>query len=279
MRQWTVDAFADQPFLGNPACVVEPFADWPDDAWMQSLARENNQSETAFLRVGRAASRFDLRWFTPVMEVDLCGHATLAAAHILFDELGADAHELIFQTRSGPLTVRREDERYIMDFPSDPPRQIGDLDALTHALGVRPEDVWTGRYLVAVLASEAEVRAVSPDMAALAQLEGYSTETGQVVVCARSDDDAFDVVDRFFAPGCGIEEDPATGSAHCILSPWFSEKLGRSALRFHQLYPGRGAVIETQQVGDRVLLKGRAVTVVESRLRPAACPGAEKLAL
>ncbi len=275
MRQWTVDAFADQPFMGNPACVVEPFADWPDDAWMQSLARENNQSETAFLRVGLAASRFDLRWFTPTMEVDLCGHATLAAAHVLFDELGADAHELIFQTRSGQLTVRREDNRYIMDFPSDPPRRIGDLDALTHALGVRPQEVWTGRYIVAVLASEAEVRAVAPDMAALAQLKGHSVEAGQVVVCARSDE-AFDVVDRFFAPGCGIEEDPATGSAHCILAPLFSEKLGRSALRFHQLYPGRGGVIETQLAGERVLLKGRAVTVMESRLRPAACPGTER---
>jgi PhzF family phenazine biosynthesis protein len=276
MRQWTVDAFADRSFLGNPACVVEPFEDWPDDAWMQSLARENNQSETAFLKAGKSGSGFDLRWFTPTMEVDLCGHATLAAAHVLFDELEADAHELVFQTRSGPLTVRREDDRYIMDFPSDSPRQIGDLDALTHALGVRPEEVWTGRYLVAVLASEAEVRAVSPDMTALAQLKGYSVEPGQVVVCARSDAAAFDGVDRFFAPGCGIEEDPATGSAHCILAPLFSEKFGRSALRFHQLYPGRGGVIETQLAGDRVLLKGRAVTVMESRLRPAACPGAEK---
>ncbi len=135
MRQWTVDAFADQAFRGNPACVMEPLEDWPHDAWMQSLARENNQSETAFLKIGKSSSVFDLRWFTPTMEVDLCGHATLATAHVLFDELGADAHELIFQTRSGPLTVRREDDRYIMDFPSDPPRQIGDLDALTHALG------------------------------------------------------------------------------------------------------------------------------------------------
>jgi predicted PhzF superfamily epimerase YddE/YHI9 len=154
-----------------------------------------------------------------------------------------------------------------MDFPSDPPRQIAGLDALTHALGVRPEEVWAGRYLVAVLASEAEVRAVSPDMAPLAKLEGHSIEPGQVVVCAKSENAAFDVVDRFFAPGCGIEEDPATGSAHCILGPLFSEKLGRSVLRFHQLYPGRGGVIETQLARDRVLLKGRAVTVMESRLR------------
>jgi len=267
MRQWTVDAFADRVFLGNPACVVEPLADWPDDAWMQSLARENNQSETAFLKVGKGGSGFDLRWFTPTTEVDLCGHATLAAAHVLFDELGMNAPELVFQTRSGPLTVRRQDERYIMDFPSDPPRRIGHLDALTRALGVRPQEVWTGRYLVAVLASEAEVRAVSPDMAALAKLEGHSIEPGQVVVCARSDDAAVDVVDRFFAPGCGIDEDPATGSAHCILGPLFGEKLGRSALRFHQLYPGRGGVIETEQAEDRILLKGKAVTVMESRLR------------
>lgn len=279
MRQWTVDAFADQAFRGNPACVMEPLEDWPDDAWMQSLARENNQSETAFLKVGKSSAVFDLRWFTPTMEVDLCGHATLAAAHVLFDELGMAAPKLILGTRSGSLAVRREDEGYVMDFPSDRPVRCDGIDALTGALGLRPQEVWTGRYLVAVLASEAEVRAVSPDMAALAQLKGHSVEPGQVVLCAGSDDAAFDVVDRFFAPGCGIDEDPATGSAHCILSPLFSERLGRSALRFHQIYPGRGAVIETQQAGDRVLLKGRAVTVVESRLRPAACPRAKQSAL
>ena len=136
MRQWTIDAFADRPFTGNPACVVEPLGHWPDPAWMQALATENNQSETAFLRRTDDAARFDLRWFTPTMEVDLCGHATLAAGHALISEVGVEAGVLTFDTRSGPLTVRRVDGGYEMDFPADPPRRTGPVAGLADALGV-----------------------------------------------------------------------------------------------------------------------------------------------
>ena len=267
MRQWTIDAFADQPFLGNPACVVEPFDRWPDTAWMQALAMENNQAETAFLRRTPDPARFDLRWFTPAMEVDLCGHATLAAGHVLMGELGLAVDAVTFDTRSGPLIVRRAASGYEMNFPADPPRRTPSLAGLAEALGVEPVEVWAGRYLVAVLADADAVRAVSPDLKALAKLQGEAGETGQVIVAARSDDPAFDVIDRFFAPGCGVDEDPATGSAHCILGPLYADKLGRPIVRFLQAYAGRGGRFETETAGDRVLIRGQAVTVIESVLR------------
>ena len=268
MRQWTVDAFAAAPFKGNPACVVEPFDVWPDAGWMQALAKENNQAETAFLLRTADPARFGLRWFTPGMEVDLCGHATLASAHVLLAELGLEARALTFDTRSGPLIVSRTSGGYEMDFPADPPRRTTMPAGLVEALGVTPVEVRAGRYLVAVLADAAAVRAVSPDIRALSAIRGEAGETGQVIVCALADaTDDVDVVDRFFAPGCGVDEDPATGSAHCILGPLYADTLGRATVRFRQVFPGRGGEIETETRGDRVLLRGQAVTVIESRLR------------
>jgi PhzF family phenazine biosynthesis protein len=268
MRQWTVDAFAAAPFRGNPACVVEPFDQWPSDAWMQALAKENNQAETAFLLKTADPARFGLRWFTPGMEVDLCGHATLASAHVLLAELGLEAAALTFGTRSGPLIVSRAGEGYEMDFPADPPRRTTMPEGLVEALGVTPVEVRAGRYLVAVLADAAAVRAVTPNIRALASIQGDAGEVGQVIVCALAGaSDDVDVVDRFFAPGCGVDEDPATGSAHCILGPMYADTLGRATVRFRQVFPGRGGDIETEARGDRVLLRGQAVTVIESRLR------------
>ena len=268
MRQWTVDAFAAAPFKGNPACVVEPLDQWPSDGWMQALARENNQAETAFLLRTGDPARFGLRWFTPGMEVDLCGHATLASAHVLLAELELAATSLTFDTRSGPLIVSRAAGGYEMDFPADPPRRTATPEGLAEAVGVMPVEVWAGRYLVAVLADAAAVRAVGPDIRALASIQGEAGEIGQVIICALADaGDDVDVVDRFFAPGCGVDEDPATGSAHCILGPLYADKLGQPTVRFRQVFPGRGGDIETEMRGDRVLLRGQAVTVIESRLR------------
>jgi PhzF family phenazine biosynthesis protein len=268
MRQWTVDAFAAAPFKGNPACVVEPFDVWPEAGWMQALAKENNQAETAFLLRTANPARFGLRWFTPGMEVDLCGHATLASAHVLLAELGLEARALTFDTRSGPLIVSRTSGGYEMDFPADPPRRTTVPEGLVEALGVTPVEVRAGRYLVAVLADAAAVRGVNPDIRALSAIRGEAGETGQVIVCALADaTDDVDVVDRFFAPGCGVDEDPATGSAHCILGPLYADTLGRAMVRFRQVFPGRGGEIETETRGDRVLLRGQAVTVIESRLR------------
>jgi PhzF family phenazine biosynthesis protein len=269
LRQWTVDAFATAPFRGNPACVTQPQAAWRDDAWMQALAAENNQAETAYLLVTDDPARFGLRWFTPALEVPLCGHATLASAHVLFAELGLDAAAVTFDTRSGPLVVRRLGEGYEMDFPANPPKQTAVPEGLAEALGASPSEVWAGSYLVAVFEDEAAIRALKPDLAALEKIAGEATGgRGNLSVAALAGADApYDVVSRFFAPGSGIPEDPATGSAHCILSPLWSAKLKRNLLRFHQAYPGRGGDLECELRGDRVLLRGEAVTVVEGLLR------------
>lgn len=272
MRQWTVDAFASAPFRGNPACVVEPFGAWPQDGWMQALAQENNQAETAYLlRDPADPARFDLRWFTPTMEVALCGHATLASAHVLVAELGLAAERIAFDTRrAGRLTVTRAGSGYAMDLPADPPRRMAATPAgLAQALGAEPLEVWAARYLVAVMADAATVRGLEPDISALHRIAGDATEgPGNVVVCAQAaDGDACDVVDRFFAPGSGVPEDPTTGSAHCILAPLYAGKLGRPRVSFHQAFPGRGGDLVCETAADRVTIEGLAVTVAETRLR------------
>ena len=269
LRQWAVDAFAAQPFKGNPACVTEPQAAWRDDAWMQTLAAENNQAETAYLLTTEDPARFGLRWFTPALEVPLCGHATLASAHVLFAELGLDADAVTFDTKSGPLVVQRLGAGYEMDFPANTPKQTPVPAGLAEALGKTPSEVWAGSYLVAVFEDEAAIRALKPDLAALEKIAGEATGgRGNLSAAALADQGAaYDVVSRFFGPGSGIPEDPATGSAHCILSPLWSAKLKRNVLTFHQAYPGRGGDLECELRGDRVLLRGQAVTVVESVLR------------
>ncbi len=272
MRQWTVDAFAAQPFRGNPACVVEPFDAWPDAAWMQALAAENNQAETAFLLKTADPARFGLRWFTPAVEVPLCGHATLASAHVLFSELSLGAPAVTFDTQSGPLVVRRDGERYEMDFPSQAPVRTEIPEGLAEALGAPPSEVWAGPYLVALYDDAAAIHALQPDLARLKAISGAATGgRGNVGVAAVAKTGApYDVVDRFFAPGSGIPEDPTTGSLHCILAPLYADKLGRQTVRFHQAFPGRGGDLECAMKGERVLIRGQAVTVVEGvlRLRP-----------
>ena len=270
MRQWTVDAFAAQPFRGNPACVLEPLHAWPEDDWMQALAAENNQAETAFLKRSADPARFALRWFTPAMEVPLCGHATLAAGHVLLSELGVAADRVEFETRvSGELVVARAGEGYEMDFPAQPPTRTRTPAGIAAALGVEPVEVWASSYLVAVLADEAAVRGLTPDIAALNAVASDATGgRGNVGVAAVADAGRpYDVVDRFFAPGSGIPEDPATGSLHTILAPLFAKRLGRARLAFHQAYPGRGGELVCEDRGERVALGGRAVTVIEGRLR------------
>ena len=269
MRQWSVDAFANAPFKGNPACVVEPFAAWPADTWMQALAAENNQAETAFLLKTDDPARFGLRWCTPAIEVPLCGHATLGAAHVLFAELGLEAQAVTFDTKSGPLIVRRHGGGYEMDFPAQPPRRTDAPAALEGALGQAPMEVWVANYMVAVLADEAAVRATKPDVPVLKDIvtDAISGRGNLGVVALADPGKPYDVVSRFFAPGSGIPEDPATGSWHCIIAPLMADKLGRQPLKYHQAYPGRGGDLECEVRGDRVLLRGQAVTVIESNLR------------
>jgi len=268
MRQWMIDAFGSQPFRGNPACVLEPMDAWPDSARMQALAAENNQAETAFLLRTEDPARFGLRWCTPAVEVALCGHATLASAHVLFSELGLDAPALAFDTKSGPLVVERAERGYRMDFPASPPTRIEPPAGLCTALGVDVKEVWIAQYLVAVLEDERAVRKAAPDLAALKTISSEATGGGRgnVAISAVARGQPYDVVSRFFAPGSGIAEDPATGSLHCILSPLFAGELGRPRLKFHQAYPGRGGDLVCEDKGGRVAIEGEAVTVLDGRL-------------
>jgi PhzF family phenazine biosynthesis protein len=270
MRQYLIDAFATAPFRGNQACVLEPFDVWPDAAWMQTLAAENNQAETAYLLKTADAARFGLRWFTPLLEVPLCGHATLASAHMLLSEMELDAEVVTFETLSGPLTVKRLDTGgYEMDFPARPSIQIKTPPGLENAIGAPIQEVWQGPYLVALVQDEAIVRALSPDIAAIQHIASTTTsDRGNLIVAAFGDANGpYDMVSRFFAPGSGVAEDPATGSAHCILSPLFTSKTGKARGQFFQAFPGRGGDIDCELIGDRVMLRGRAVTVLEGVLR------------
>ena len=270
MRQWMIDAFASQPFRGNPACVVEPMAAWPTADRMQALASENNQAETAFLKTTADPARFGLRWFTPALEVPLCGHATLASAHMLFAELGCDAPRVTFETQSsGPLIVERDGAGYRMDFPAAGPHRVEPPPGLEQALGVAPCETWAAQFLIVIVDDEATLRGLSPDLAAIKTIASEATQgRGNVGVSALAPAGAgYDVVSRFFAPGAGIPEDPTTGSLHTMLAPLFSAKLGRPRLKFHQAYPGRGGDLECEVRGDRVLIGGGAVTVAESVLR------------
>lgn len=254
-----VDAFAERAFAGNPAavCLLEGPA---DEGWMQSVAAEMNLSETAFLHPG--GDGWALRWFTPVAEVELCGHATLAAAHALWRAGRAAPHqELAFATLSGELRARPDGDWIVLDFPATPPEQAAAPAGLAEGLGLAP--IWVGRSRfdwVAEVASPAEVRAARPDMAALAAIEGRG-----VILTAGGGADGADVTSRYFAPGFGIPEDPVTGSAHCALAPLWSGRLGRDRLVCHQA-SARGGIVRTRLRGDRVELAGQAVTVLEGRL-------------
>jgi len=268
MRQWTVDAFAAEPFKGNPACVLEPLDAWPADGRMVALAAENNQAETAFLLRTEDPARFGLRWFTPKLEVPLCGHATLAAAHVLSVELGLSDRTVTFLTKSGPLTASVSGDLIEMNFPAAKARRVALAPSVTAALGAQPTELWAANFPVALVDSEVILRGLAPDLGALAVISVEGASPGNLCVAALADPGRpYQVVSRFFAPGSGIPEDPATGSAHCILAPLFAARLGQARLAFHQAYPGRGGDLDCEVVDDRVLLRGRAITVIESRLR------------
>ncbi|HEV2567899.1 PhzF family phenazine biosynthesis protein [Sphingomonas sp.] len=268
MRQWTVDAFTDLPFSGNSACVVEPMERWPEMAWMQALARENGAGATAFLVPREEAGSLEIRWFTPQVEVPLCGHATLAAAHVLFAEVGFEGETLRFRSPSGQLVVRQDGSAYQMNFPAPEARQIPNPPELCQALGEVPAEVWAGPYLIALFTTPDQVIGLSPNFDMLQVISSAHGGQGNVGVAALADETApYEVIDRFFAPGYGIEEDAATGSFHCMLAPILSSRLTRHDIRFRQASPGRGADIRCRVEGERVLLTGQAVTVWDSILR------------
>lgn len=260
VRCWQVDAFTDHPFGGNPAAVCWLEQDAPGD-WMQAVAAEMNLSETAFVR--RLADGYQLRWFTPTVEVDLCGHATLATAHALWTAGIAERHEpLCFHTRSGVLTCTRDGEFIELDFPSLPASAVPPDQSLLDALGVNAAQ-FVGRskfdYLV-VLAAPGMVRSLRPDFGKLSEVP-----TRGVIVTARSDDPRYNFISRFFAPAVGINEDPVCGSAHCSLAVYWAEQLGKQELMAHQS-SARGGVLRLRLNAGRVVLGGQAVTIWQGEL-------------
>lgn len=250
-----VDAFASRPFVGNPAGVC-PLSAWLPDPVMQAVAAENAVAETAFF-VPRPDGDFDLRWFTPEVEVDLCGHATLASAFLLFEHLEPERTRVRFHTRSGPLEVEREAGGLAMDLPSRPPLPLpGALEAIGRALGRKPSAAFRARDFMAVFDSAADVRALQPDLAAVAALDTFAV----IVTAPGGPDDGVDFVSRFFAPAKGVPEDPVTGSAHSTLVPYWAERLGRTHLRARQI-SRRGGDLACELRGERVRLVGQAVLV------------------
>jgi predicted PhzF superfamily epimerase YddE/YHI9 len=245
---YQVDAFTSRLFGGNPAAVV-PLEDWLPDPVLAAIAAENNLAETAFV-----IPRTDvtpLRWFTPAVEIDLCGHATLATAHVLFKHHFPSLERLTFSSRSGELAVTRSGELLSLDFPSRPGRPIAVTDGLISALGAAPKEAFQARDLLAVFDREADVRHLRPDLQRIGALDAFA-----VIVSAPGDE--VDFVSRFFAPKAGIPEDPVTGSAHCTLVPYWAARLGKSRLNARQLSARGGELFCTLQ-GDRVLIAGHAV--------------------
>jgi PhzF family phenazine biosynthesis protein len=253
-----VDAFTDRPFAGNPAAVCLLHS-WKEKRWLQAVAREMNLSETAFLV--KQPDHFDLRWFTPTVEVDLCGHATLASAHILWQQGQITGDEIRFSTKSGILKAIRHGDDIELDFPVKPEEVTEAPPCLLEALGVSAQYVGKNQfdYLVEV-ESEAALRRIAPDFKRLA-----AVPVRGVIVTSKSTDARFNFVSRFFAPASGVDEDPVTGSAHCCLADFWRKRLGKTEFVAFQA-SARGGVLRVRVVGDRALLGGRAVTVARGEL-------------
>ncbi|MCR6632582.1 MAG: PhzF family phenazine biosynthesis protein [Magnetospirillum sp.] len=254
---WQVDAFADRPFTGNPAAVVV-LAHWPDDAWMQAVAAENNLSETAFLV--KEPAGWHIRWFTPKVEVELCGHATLASAWVVLNHVEPGG-QVVFASKSGPLAVSRDGERLVLDFPANPPRPAIFPDGIERILMKPVREVLATRdHLLCVLDSAEAVAALVPDMAAVAGLSKWA------LIATAPGVGEVDFVSRFFAPRKGIVEDPVTGSAHCVLTPFWAKRLGRRRLLARQL-SARGGTLHVEDAGERVRIGGTVQPFVQGHIQ------------
>jgi PhzF family phenazine biosynthesis protein len=250
-----VDAFTKKVFGGNPAAIC-PLNEWLPAETMQKIALENNLAETAFFV--KKDDGYELRWFTPTVEMDLCGHATLASAYVLYELLGERADVLKFQTKSGLLTVEKKDDLLVLDFPSRPAVACDVPDGLIEAIGKTPKEVLKSRDYLMVYESEEEVRAIKPNFAALLEIDTHA-----VIVTAKGTDSDF--VSRFFAPEVGVFEDPVTGSAHCTLIPYWAEKLGKTKL-FARQVSARGGELFCELVGDRVRIGGNAALYLKGNI-------------
>ena len=255
-----VDAFTSRPFTGNPAAVV-PLHCWPtDDRWLQNVAMEMNLSETAFIVPNGHA--FDLRWFTPRVEVDLCGHATLASAFTIYQlGLNGQSTELKFSTRSGILHATRHDDQIQMDFPIKPRKPVAAPEHLLEALAITPTYIGKSEYdYLLEVETEDELRAIEPDFTQLAQVDCRG-----IIVTSKSNDPAYDFMSRFFGPAVGVDEDPVTGSAHCCLANHWQERTGKDKFTAYQASQ-RGGIVHLQIHEDRVMLSGQAITVAQGEL-------------
>lgn len=255
---YVIDAFADRPLTGNPAAVC-PLETWLPDATMQAIAAEMNHSETVFLVP--QGDDFAIRWFTPIREVDLVGHATLAAGHLVLDRLRPGGRSVRFLSQSGALTVSRESAGYAMDMPALPPSEVAPPPGLFAALGQSPRAVLAAKHYLVVFEHAEEVRTLAPDMAALAALDRPA-----VIVAAPGGEKGVDFVSRFFAPANGVPEDPVSGVAHCCLTPYWSRRLGKGTLVGRQLSK-RGGIVRCADRGDRVTLGGAAALFLEGTIR------------
>lgn len=256
LRMWQVDAFTSQVFTGNPAAVVPLDAWLPDDTLLR-IAAENNLSETAFLV--REPEGYRLRWFTPTIEVALCGHATLATSYVLFRHLEPSLERVVYQSKSGPLTVERDGDRFVLDFPEYRQEPIEPSSELIAAIGSRPLETYLGTKLMAVLADETAVRAARPDIAKVAMLPGFG-----LILTAPGDHS--DLASRYFVPQAGVAEDPATGAAHCQLAPYWAARLGRNLLHARQV-SARGGELWLEHRAPRVRLAGHAVQYLEGTIQ------------
>ena len=252
---YQIDAFAERVFEGNPAAVC-PLQEWLDDAVLQAVAQENNLSETAFYVPEDEG--YHIRWFTPVAEVDLCGHATLGTAYVILHEFEPSLNRVTFRSRSGMLQVDRQDDMLAMDFPAQPPKPCDAPSMLAEALGRPPLEIVASEDYFAVLAKEEDVVTLEPDFNQLKKLDRRG-----IIVTAKGSQ--ADFVSRFFAPKLGIDEDPVTGSAHCALTPYWANRLGKSRLRAHQRSK-RGGSLYCEDRGDRVLIAGKAVKYLEGHI-------------
>lgn len=255
-----VDAFSNTPFNGNPAAVC-PLTEWLPDELMQAIAAENNLAETAFFVPSDAPGVYDLRWFTPSSEVDLCGHATLASAHVLFQEMAVAGDLITFSSKSGPLMVSRSLQEYTLDFPAVPIQTFTGPDLVSTWLnGVEGTIEGIAMDLLVRVKDQETVATLTPNLPAIAQIHARG-----LIVTATASDKGLDFVSRFFAPQLGVPEDPVTGSAHCTLTPYWAERMGKTDFQARQIGPRSGGM-KLSLNGDRVCLTGEAITVIKGEL-------------
>jgi PhzF family phenazine biosynthesis protein len=253
LKVYIANAFSERKFGGNPAAVV-PLKEWLSDMLMQQIAAQNNLPETVY--IVPQGDDYGIRWFTPSVEVSLCGHATLASAHVMFEHLGYDRKQIIFHSKSGPLKVTRNQDKITLDFPANEPEKIPDDELINKALGIKASSVYKSRFeYMAVLDSQSDIERLIPDLALVKKLPSLG-----LIVTAKGD--KVDFVSRCFFPQSGIDEDPVTGSAHVVMVPYWSKQMGKNKLSAIQLSARRG-YLDCELAGDRVLMSGHANTYLE----------------